>query len=173
MPRLTQSPNVSSNLTYSKSPSYHRKNLYSQFKWQSQLMKLNNWTKVLLVFFCLIASILGFLIKLPSVFRHFDKELHSAFYFLAAGFLNILFANGKLFRHILIFVILYLFGVAIEFAQEYSNSLLHSRIHGRYDPEDVKYNLKGLIAFSVIWICYKIGMTVYNKTTFNRSKNNL
>ncbi len=133
-------------------------------------MNLNNWTKVLLVLFCLLASILGFLIKLPSLFRHFDKELHSAFYFIAAGFLNILFTNGKLPRHVLIFVILYLFGVAIEFAQEYSNSLLHSRIHGRFDPEDIKSNLIGLIAFSVIWICYKIGMTVYNKPIFNRTK---
>jgi hypothetical protein len=127
-------------------------------------MKLNNWTKLLLVLCCLIASILGFMIKLPSLFRHYDKELHSAFYLLAAGFLNILFANGKLFRHILIFVILYLFGVAIEFAQEYSNSLLHTRIHGRYDPEDVKYNLRGLICFSVIWICYHIGKAVYNNS---------
>lgn len=139
---------------------------------KSKLMKLNNWTKILLVLFFLIASIIGFMLKLPSVFRHFDKELHSAFYFLAAGFLNILFANGKPFRHILIFVILYLFGVTIEFAQEYSNSLFHSRIHGRYDPEDVKYNLKGLIAFSVIWICYIIGTSVYNKLEFNGTKNN-
>lgn len=135
-------------------------------------MQLNNWTKVLLLIFCLLASILGFMMKLPSVFRHFDKELHSAFYFLAASFLNLLIANEKLFRHILIFVILFLFGVAIEHAQEYSNSLLHSRIHGRYDPEDIKYNLKGLIAFTIIWICYKIGTTVYNKTALNRLKNN-
>ena len=68
--------------------------------------------------------------------------------------------------------ILYLFGITIEFAQEYSNSLFHSRIHGRYDPEDVKYNLKGLIAFSVIWICYIIGTSVYNKLEFNGTKNN-
>ncbi|QEC43789.1 hypothetical protein [Pseudobacter ginsenosidimutans] len=94
------------------------------------------------------------MIKLPSVFRHHDKFLHAAFYFLAAAFLNILFTNRKLFRHILIFLILYLFSISIEYAQEYSNKFFRVKIHGRYDPEDVKYNLMGLVAFSAIWLLY-------------------
>lgn len=126
-------------------------------------LKLNNRVKAILIFLWFIASVVGFMVKLPSGFRHFDKELHAAFYFLAAGFLNILFTDGKFTRHLLIFVLLYLFSVSIEFAQEYSNKLLHMRIHGRYDPEDVKYNLRGLIAFSVLWVPYRLALTVYNK----------
>src|SRR6478672_10136238 len=109
-------------------------------------LKLNNFTKAFLICIWLIASVVGFLVKLPSGFRHYDKELHAAFYFLAAGFLNMLFTNGKLSRHLLIFALLYLFSISIEYAQEYSNKLLHVRIHGRYDPEDVRANLKGLVA---------------------------
>ena len=126
-------------------------------------MKLNNQTKVLLVCICLAVSVAGFLIKLPSTFRHVDKELHSLFYFSAAAFLNVLFANRKLVRHIIIFIILYLFGVAIEYAQEYSNKFLHKKIHGRYDIEDIQSNLKGLIVFSVIWIVYNLILFIYSK----------
>jgi hypothetical protein len=128
-------------------------------------LKLNNRHKFILVLFCLLASVLGFMMKLPSVFRHFDKELHAAFYFLAAGFLNLLFTKGSLLRHILIFIALYLFGISIEHAQEYSNRLYHARIHGRYDPEDVKYNLRGLIIFSTVWISYTLAATIYNRLT--------
>jgi len=128
-------------------------------------IKLNTTTKVLLVLFWLIASVVGFLVKLPSHFRHYDKELHTAFYFLAAGFLNILFTNGKLTRHLIIFGALYFFSISIEYAQEYSNKLLHARIHGRYDPEDVQSNLKGLIAYSVLWVIYRLVVIVYNRST--------
>jgi hypothetical protein len=124
-------------------------------------IKFNNSTKAWLVFMWLVASVVGFMVKLPSGFRHYDKELHAAFYFLAAGFLNVLFTNGKFTRHLLIFILLYLFSVSIEYAQEYSNKLLHARIHGRYDPEDVKYNLRGLIAYSVLWIAYQLALAVY------------
>lgn len=114
-------------------------------------LKLSNWTKLFLAAFCFGIAIVGFMIKLPSGFRHIDKELHSLFYFIAAAFLNILFANRKLLRHLLIFVALYLFGAGIEYAQAYSNRFFRSRIHGRYDPEDVQANLNGLLAFSVLW----------------------
>lgn len=135
-------------------------------------LKINNWVKVVLVFICLIASIVGFMIKLPSGFRHYDKQLHAAFYFLAAGFLNVLFTNGKFTIHILIFVILYVFSISIEYAQEYSNKFFRVRIHGRYDPEDVKYNITGLIGYSVLWILYRLAMTAYNKLTFKEATNN-
>jgi hypothetical protein len=135
-------------------------------------IKLNNSVKVLLVFIWLIASVVGFLVKLPSGLRHYDKELHATFYFLAAGFLNILFTNGKLSRHLIIFLALYFFSISIEYAQEYSNKLLHVRIHGRYDPEDVKYNLRGLIVYSVLWVFYRLVLWCYNKLTFKTATNN-
>jgi hypothetical protein len=135
-------------------------------------LKINNWVKALLVFICLILSVVGFMIKLPSAFRHYDKELHAVFYFCAAGFLNVLFTNGKFTRHLLIFILLYIFSVSIEHAQEYSNKLFHTRIHGRYDPEDIKYNLRGLIAYSVVWIFYRLVLTAYNKLTFKTATDN-
>jgi hypothetical protein len=134
-------------------------------------MKLpfSNWTKISLVTVFLAASVIGFMIKLPSGFRHIDKELHAAFYFLAAAFLNVLFAGRKIGVHILIFIILFLFGIGVEYAQEYSNKLLHVRIHGHFDPEDVKSNLKGLIAFSFVWLVYVVLWFVYNKATVKQA----
>ncbi len=117
-------------------------------------MKLSTATKIFLVFVCMAISIFGFMLKLPSVFRHSDKALHALFYFVAAAFLNILFARRNIGTHLFIFGILYLFGVAIEHAQAYSNQFFRVRIHGRYDPEDVRSNLKGLITFSVLWFTY-------------------
>ena len=126
-------------------------------------MKLNNWIKVLLVLSCVGVSVVGFMIKLPSGFRHIDKELHAVFYFLAAAFFNVLFAKRNLIKHIAIFVLLYLFGVAIEYAQEYSNKYFRKRIHGRYDIEDVQANLKGLILFSIFWIVLVGILIVYDR----------
>jgi hypothetical protein len=135
-------------------------------------LSLNNGTKILLVAGGVALSIYGFMIKLPSAFRHFDKELHSLFYFLAAAGLNILFAKKKITIHLLIFAVLYLFGVAIEYAQEYSNKLLHKKIHGRYDVEDIQSNLKGLIAFSLLWIIYVSVWFVYKKAMVKKVEDN-
>lgn len=136
-------------------------------------MKLNNWIKAILVITCFGVSVAGFLIKLPATFRHIDKEMHSLFYFLAAAFLNILFAKRNIIRHAVIFAGLYLFGMAIEYAQEYSNTFLHKRIHGRYDPEDIRYNLKGLIAFSVLWLIAVSVMLLYNKFKLQKTGSQL
>ena len=46
---------------------------------------LSRQVKILLVIIFLIGTTIGFMIKLPSTFRHIDKEMHAAFYFLAAG----------------------------------------------------------------------------------------
>lgn len=105
------------------------------------------------------------MLKLPSGFRHIDKELHALFYFLAAALLNVLFAGTKILRHVLVFVALYLFGMAIEYAQEYSNHFFHRRIHGRFDPEDLQWNLKGLLAFSLLWILCTLVVLAYKKAT--------
>jgi hypothetical protein len=126
-------------------------------------MKFNNQAKVYLVFFCIILSIVGFMIKLPSSFRHIDKELHALFYFSAAAFLNVLYTNRNIVIHFFIFVLLFLFGVMIEYAQEYSNTLFHIKIHGRFDLEDVQANLKGLILFSLSWLFFSSILFVYNK----------
>jgi hypothetical protein len=132
-------------------------------------MKPSNPIKILLILFCLGVSVTGFMIKLPAGFRHYDKELHTAFYFCAAAFLNVLFANRNIIRHAVIFFVLYIFGVAIEYAQEYSNTLLHKRIHGRYDPEDVLSNVKGLVAFSILWIVVVSVMYLYHREPNKKS----
>ena len=129
-------------------------------------MKLNNGTKALLILLCLSLAVIGFLVKLPSNFRQIDKELHSVFYFLAAAFINLLFANKNFIRHIVIFISLYLFGMAIEYAQEYSNKFFHKKIHGRYDIEDIQANLKGLVLFSIFWMLLIIILFVYQKFKF-------
>ena len=134
-------------------------------------MKLNNWTKVLLASIFFAFSMVGFLIKLPSIFSHADKALHSIFYFFAAALLNILFVNKSIFKHVLIFILLYLFGVIIEYAQEYSNKLFHKRIHGHYEIEDVHANLKGLILFSILWIAYNATIYVYNNLKIKKAGN--
>jgi VanZ family protein len=128
-------------------------------------MKLSNYSKAIIIVVCLILSIVGFLVKLPSYFRHIDKELHSLFYFLAAAFLNILFSTKRIANHFAIFISLLLFGIAIEFAQEYSNKLFHTRIHGRFDIEDVAANFKGLLIFSGIWVLYRIFLYMTNKSS--------
>lgn len=117
-------------------------------------MSLSRAQKAFLIILIFAGAVIGFMIKLPSGFRHIDKELHAAFYFLAAALLNILLAKRNLLIHAFLFVALFLFGVAIEYSQEYSNKFLHRQIHGRFDPADVKANLTGLIAFSVLWIIY-------------------
>ncbi|XVJ66490.1 MAG: hypothetical protein HEQ40_10150 [Lacibacter sp.] len=119
--------------------------------------------KFLLVFVCMAAAIYGFMIKLPSGFRHIDKELHSVFYFLAAAFFNLLFVKRNLLKHVLVFILLYLFGAGIELAQEYSNRFFRNRIHGRYDPEDVQANLTGLIAFSALWCVVVVLLLLFKK----------
>lgn len=132
-------------------------------------IKLTVGQQILLVCVCFAIAVVGFMVKLPSGLRHIDKELHATFYFLAAAFLNILFAKTKFIRHVVTFIALYVFGLAIEYGQAYSNKFFRSRIHGRFDPEDVQWNLKGLIAFSLLWLFCTGVILVYKKATL---KNN-
>ena len=125
--------------------------------------------QVLLVFVFFVVAVIGFMVKLPAGFRHIDKELHATFYFLAAAFLNFLLVKTKLVRHVIVFSELYVFGISIEYGQEYSNKFLRSRIHGRFDPEDVQWNLKGLLAFSLLWLFCTGVILMYNKVAL---KNN-
>ncbi len=119
-------------------------------------MKFSLTARILLTIGCFAIAFVGFMVKLPGLFRGHDKELHTLFYFLAAGFLNVLFVKRNVAGHVLVFVLLYLMGMGIEYVQEYSNTYTGQRIHGRYDPEDVKANLNGLIYFSIVWVGYII-----------------
>jgi glycopeptide antibiotics resistance protein len=96
------------------------------------------------------------MMKLPSIFRHHDRELHFLFYYSAALFLNLLYAQKKMKNHVIIFSVLLIFGIGIEIFQELSNHILHRRIHGRFDPEDVIFNLAGLFSASIFWFAYKV-----------------
>ena len=128
-------------------------------------IRLTLQQRILIAFIGFTIAVIGFMLKLPSGFRHIDKELHATFYFLAAAFLNVLFAKRNFLIHVVIFIGLYLFGMAIEFAQAYSNNFFRTRIHGRYDPEDVESNLKGLIFFSVLWLFFTVISVIYSRTT--------
>lgn len=115
-------------------------------------MQLSTSQKILLSLFFLAVALVGFMVKLPAVFHNYDKQLHAAFYFFAAALLNILFAKKNFLIHFLIFAVLSCMGIVIEYTQQYSNRFFANRIHGRFDPEDVKWNVIGLIAFSVVWV---------------------
>ncbi|HVZ25788.1 MAG TPA: hypothetical protein VG842_07035 [Sediminibacterium sp.] len=99
--------------------------------------------KILILLCCFLASVYGFLIKIPKPLRGHDKLLHGTFYFLAAVFLNFLFRK----RQWIILPGLFLFGILIEYLQQAANRITHSHIHGRFDPEDIYANGKGLLVY--------------------------
>ncbi len=123
------------------------------------LPPLNTITKIIIVIVCFTCAIIGFLIKIPVPLRGNDKLLHSAFYFMAAAFLHLLFRKG----FFVIMIALALFGVLIEYLQQVANQVTHSHIHGRFDKEDIYANLKGLLLYSAIalvfFVCRKIFTT--------------
>lgn len=120
---------------------------------------MRNTHKIILISFLTIFSIIGFMVKLPKVFHHFDKELHLLFYLGATTLVTILFPK----RWVITFLALAIFGIMIEFAQEFSNKIAirvnGKAIHGRFDIEDVKYNMIGvccgLILFQIIQLTFK------------------
>jgi hypothetical protein len=117
--------------------------------------------KVILVSFFTIFSIIGFMVKLPRLFHKFDKELHFMFYFFTTVFILLLFRK----RRFISFLVISLFGILIEFAQEFSNKItiriIGKAIHGRFDIEDIRYNMIGVVCgvvFSkIIQLIFKIG----------------
>jgi len=104
---------------------------------------------ILLLF---IASIVGFMVRLPKVFHYYDKELHALFYFAAAIVLCTLYPK----RSVLIAITLFFFGISIECLQQYSNRLLGMRIHGNFDIQDVKANTLGLIVGIICFHTFKL-----------------
>lgn len=124
-------------------------------------LKITTTQKVIITILVLGCSVVGFMVKLPAMFRHHDREMHAAFYFMAAAFFTLLFAGRNFWIFIFIIAALAAFGVCIEYAQEYSNRLVLHPFHGRFDPEDVKYNIMGLLAFSAIWVLYMPGAWMF------------
>ena len=113
-------------------------------------MKLTN-TEIGLIVTLLMLSFFGFMLKLPSVFRHHDRELHFLFYLLTAIFFNLIFGKEKLTYLVTIFFSLLIFGIGIEVLQELSNHISTKKIHGNFDPVDVFYNILGLIVATLFW----------------------
>ncbi len=108
-------------------------------------------SKLTIVLF--IASIVGFMVRLPRVFHNYDKELHALFYFAATIVLCALYPK----RSVLIAITLFIFGIAIECLQQYSNRLLGMRIHGNFDIHDIQSNTIGLV---VGIVCFYIIKTI-------------
>jgi hypothetical protein len=106
--------------------------------------------KIIILVICFIFALIGFLVKIPVPLRGNDKLLHTVFYFGAAAFLHILFRKGL----VIILFCLAAFGVLIEYLQDLSNKVLHKRIHGRFDVEDIYANLKGLAVYTVIAVVF-------------------
>jgi GNAT superfamily N-acetyltransferase len=123
-------------------------------------LKITNTHKIFITLLLLAVAVCGFMIRLPEMFRHHDRQLHAAFYFMAAAFFTLLLAKKNLWAHLLVVTALAIFGILIEHAQEYSNSFLHRQIHGRYDPEDVRYNIMGLVAFSALWLPFLLAASL-------------
>ena len=124
---------------------------------------MRNTHKTILISIFAVFSIVGFMVKLPKIFHHFDKELHMIFYFSATMIIAFLFPK----RWMISSIGLSLFGIIIEFAQEFSNKIsiriIGKAIHGRFDVEDVKYNMIGvfcgLILFQIIQLPFKKNIT--------------
>jgi len=116
---------------------------------------------VLILFFCV--SVIGFMVKLPVLFREHDKELHLLFYFGAAIFLSVLFARNNYFYHFLVLWTLSCFGVLIECSQEVSNLFVTKRIHGNFDIEDVVFNTMGLFIAFIVWTGYYLMKVLFNE----------
>lgn len=120
---------------------------------------MKNTYKIILISILAVFSIVGFMVKLPKIFHHFDKELHMMFYSSATMIIAFFFPKKWMISSIG----LALFGFIIEFAQEFSNKIsiriIGKAIHGRFDVEDVKYNIIGvfcgLMLFQIIQSSFK------------------
>jgi len=108
------------------------------------------------IIFLFVCALVGFMVKLPRIFHHYDKVLHALFYFAVAIFLYFVYPK----RWYLFTIGLFFFGVMIEFLQELSNKIIGKTIHGKFDIQDIKYNTIGLfigtVCFFVIQIMIRI-----------------
>jgi putative exporter of polyketide antibiotics len=132
----------------SKLPKKPNKNLYLHQPTSTKTMRIHH--KIIIVIICFLFALIGFLIKIPVPLRGNDKLLHTVFYVGAAAFLHILFGRGLIF----ILIGLALFGVLIEYLQPLCNKLFHTKVHGRFDKEDIYANLKGLAIYTAIAVVF-------------------
>jgi hypothetical protein len=130
---------------------------------------ITNKTKIVITLIALSIAIYGFMLKLPSSLRGIDKQLHASFYFAASLFFNVLFNNKNILIHLAIVGSLFFLGFTIEHVQEYSNKLVGKTIHGRFDKEDIKWNVYGLIAFSLVWLSHFI-LSFFENFFFSKPK---
>jgi VanZ family protein len=93
---------------------------------------------------------IGFMVRLPSIFHNYDKLLHAFFYFGAAITLNLIYPK----KWFLIVVILFLFGISIEGFQAVSNKIIGKTIHGNFDIQDVIYNTIGLVIGTICFYTF-------------------
>ena len=111
---------------------------------------------IILLFGC---SVIGFMVRLPRALHHYDKQLHALYYFGAMIVISALYPK----RWYIVAVCLFIFGVTIEFLQEYSNKLIGKKIHGNFDILDIKYNTIGIVigtlCFYTIQLLIKITKT--------------
>lgn len=125
-------------------------------------MKLTK-TEFGLIIILISISIIGFMVKLPAVFRHHDRELHFLFYLLTALFLYLNFGKSRLINYVIIFILLLIFGIGIEAMQELSNQIVNKKIHGNFDPLDVLFNVFGLFVATLFWAVSYIVKMIINK----------
>jgi len=75
------------------------------------MRQLSTTQKLILISFFFFISILGFMLKLPAVFRGIDKDLHFLFYFILAFVINYLFQIKSVAKHLIINVVLFFLGL--------------------------------------------------------------
>jgi len=103
-----------------------------------------------------IVVFIGFMIKLPRVFREHDKELHFLFYFYACFLGNLFLAKNNTIKYVMIAIGLIVFGFGIEYLQGASNHFFKKKIHGDFDIQDIKHNVSGVLLYSSLFLLYKI-----------------
>ncbi len=124
-------------------------------------MKLTS-SEIGLIITLLILSFIGFIIKLPTIFRPYGFELHFLFYLLAALFFYKNFGRNKISNHVIIFILLLFFGIGIEVIQSLSNLFFDKKIHGNFDPVDIFCNVLGLIVATIFWVVSLIVKKIIN-----------
>ena len=116
---------------------------------------MNLLERICLLMFLGACSCVGFMMTLPKVFRYYNNELHAVFYLGATVVTSFLFPK----RWGILSVGLFTFGIFIEKAQEYSKRIrlpfLGRVVHGNFDPEDVQYNLIGIILGLLVFHSYQ------------------
>ena len=110
------------------------------------------YMKAKLTILMFIASIVGFMVRLPRVFHHYDKQLHALFYFAATSILCMMYPK----RWFTVVIALFSFGVMIECFQELSNKLIGRTMHGNFDVQDINCNTFGILIGTICFHLFKL-----------------